>query len=469
MRRYIILGIILLIIIIPVLLITSGVLRRPPSNVAAVTLTYWTVTDDNTNLGGLITAYQAKRPYVNIVVKKIPNTDYQETLLNAWARDTGPDIFSLPNDWLGQYTDFIAPLPAATNVYQFSTHRVLFRDQTEVNPVTVASLTADQLRQRFVDVVISDVFLRPDKKSPFGIYGLPLSVDTLALYYNRDLLSAAGIAVPATTWKELTNHVSQLTILDNQNNILQSGIALGTAVNVNEAADIWSLLAIQNGAQMINADSSQIIFGTEQNNYGLRALEFYTDFADFAKEVYSWNQVMPDSIDSFTQGKLAYYIGYRSDRELITSQAPTLNYAISSIPHINSDGTDAQLSSSGLPVPVSFASYWIETVSKKSQHIDEAWDFLQFATAAENVTAYLDTNGKVSALRNIVNIQRTDTDKQVFAEQAINARSWYHGNNALATEGYINSMITSVVDSANSSLSAINLAAQQITQTLTNE
>jgi len=36
-------------------------------------------------------------------------------------------------------------------------------------------------------------------------YASPLSINTLALFYNRDLLNEAGIVLPPVTWEEFVN------------------------------------------------------------------------------------------------------------------------------------------------------------------------------------------------------------------------------------------------------------------------
>lgn len=466
MRRYVVFGIVALIVIIPIVLITSGILKRPPSSAPAVSLTYWTVFDETADLQKLVDAYKAQRPYVTIKVEKIPEEEYEQRLITAWAKDEGPDLFSIPNTWVRKYTDFIKPLPTSLSVYQYKTHKVFFRNQIEVSPVSIASLTLTQLRQRYVDVVTSDVALQLTKRDTQKIYGLPLSTDNLVLYYNRDLLNAAGLAQPATTWKEMTEQAPKLTILDGQNNILQSAIAMGTADNVNRATDIWSLLALQNGTVMIDRDNNKVKFNDSVSQFGIRALDFYTDFADFAKEVYSWNRTLPTSLDAFAQGKAAYFVGYRYHQKMIEDQAPTLNVAVAPIPHINSDGTDALLSSSGLPTPVNFAYYPVETVAQKSKHPNEAWDFIQFATAEGGVKSYLEATGKISALRSLLVTQQAVPETEAFAKQALTAQSWYHGIDAVATENYLKLMIDSVAANTASSVSAANLAAEQINQTL---
>ena len=59
------------------------------------------------------------------------------------------------------------------------------------------------------------------------IFAMPLYSDTLALYYNKDLLSQAGIARPPRTWEELEIQVQTLTKIDEYGNITQSGISMG--------------------------------------------------------------------------------------------------------------------------------------------------------------------------------------------------------------------------------------------------
>ncbi|MBT4878695.1 MAG: hypothetical protein HON42_02625, partial [Alphaproteobacteria bacterium] len=45
-----------------------------------------------------------------------------------------------------------------------------------------------------------------------------------------------------------------------------------------------------------------------------------------------------------------------------------------------------------------YADYWVNVVSKKSDSVDAAWNFIQSATSKDLVVNYLDTNKKPTAL-----------------------------------------------------------------------
>ncbi len=111
-------------------------------------------------------------------------------------------------------------------------------------------LTELQYREAFVNVAGTD-FIKNHH-----IYGIPLTVDTMALFYNEDLLANAGIAQPPTTWDEFKKDVERLTRIDEYNNIIQAGAALGTSENIYRAGDILAMLMLQSGCSIVNLRNS---------------------------------------------------------------------------------------------------------------------------------------------------------------------------------------------------------------------
>jgi len=453
-----------------IFLLTSGfgcklVDQKTQEAMKPITLNYWRVWDGPDAFEEIFSAYKALHPFITINYRKLRYDEYENELLNALAEDRGPDIFSIHNTWLKKYKNKITPLPPTTTLAYPITQGTI---KKEVIPQlrTTKSLNAKDIKNNFVNIVYRDVagliFNEATKKYEEKIYGLPLFVDTLAMYYNKDLFNNAGLAQSPAYWNnEFQQAVKKTTKQDTKGEIIQSGAGLGGSNNIERYSDILSVLMMQNGSVMADDDSGQVLFNKippsfkdQSYNPGLEALRFYTDFANPAKEVYSWNKNLDDSLNLFAQGKLAIMFGYSYHLATIRAQAPKLNFAITKLPQIEGN------------TPVNFANYWVETVSSKSQHLNEAWDFIQFATKAEQAKTYLDKAKRPTALRALINEQIDDDDMGVFAEQVLTAKSWYHGADSAAAEKMFAEMIDAAVLGQDKIETLINLAASKVQQTM---
>jgi ABC-type glycerol-3-phosphate transport system substrate-binding protein len=421
-----------------------------------ITLTYWRVFDDTDAFDEIIAKYKALHPFVTINYRKLRYDEYENELLNALAEDRGPDIFSIHNTWLRKYQTKLAPMPP-TITMAYPIVKGTIKKETVPELRVTNSLTLKQIKDNFVDAVSNDVILDDGL-----VYGLPLSVDTLVMYYNRDLFNNAGLIAPPAYWnQEFLQDVKKLTKLNVSQEIVQSGAALG-AGNVNRFSDILSVLMMQNGAIMMENGKSAFnlvpnVFKETGYNPGLEALRFYTDFSNPAKEAYSWNNGLPNSLEMFISGNLAIMFGYAYDLPTIKAQAPKLNFSIAPLPQIEGNP----------PTNINFANYWVEVVSKKSKHQNEAWDFIQFVTAADQARTYLAKTKKPTALRALVPEQRDDDEIGVFARQVLTAKSWYKGKNPLAAETAIKEMIEAVINNPLEKIQdIINAGAAKVQQTV---
>lgn len=423
-----------------------------------ITITYWRVFDGPDAFDEIIAKYKTLHPFITINYRKLRYDEYETELLNAMAEDRGPDIFSINNTWMKKYQSKLAPMPdSITMVYPVTQGTI----KKEVVPQsrTTKSISVKELKDSFVDVVSQDVILDDGK-----IYGLPLYVDTLAMYYNKDLFNNAGISqVPAYWNKEFLQDVKKLTKQDTKKGLLESGAALGGSKNINRFSDILAVLMMQSGATMMS-DTGQVLFQTipsnaNSSNYnpGLDALRFYTDFADPVKESYSWNSDLPNSLDMFISGNLAIMFSYSYDLETIKTQAPKLNFSVAKLPQIEGNP----------PTNINFANYWVEVVSKKSPVSNEAWDFVQFMTKEEQVKSYLAKTKRPTALRSLVATQKEDDEIGVFADQVLTAKDWYHGKNVMAAEDAMAEMIDAVIKNSSDKISEIiSTGAAKVQQTV---
>jgi len=430
-----------------------------------ITLTFWRVWDGPDAFDTIISDYKKLHPNITIDYRKFTYAEYEQQLLNAFAEDRGPDIFSIHNTWIKKYQSKIAPMPAQTTM-AYQVEQGTIKKETVTQLKTSSSLTLKDLKNNFVDAVYSDVVIKvsdvENKTSTEQVFGLPMSVDTLAMFYNKDLLNNAGIATPPAYWNtEFQQDVKKLTKQDTGGNIIQSGVAMGGSQNIERYSDILSVLMMQNGAKMMDDSGSVLLqsspdyYRSQGYNPALEALRFYIDFSDPAKEVYSWNSTLSNSLNMFTQGKLALMFGYAYHLPTIRATAPKLNFGIAELPQIE-----------GGAQKINFANYWVETVSKKSKNTDAAWDFIQFATKAENVKSYLAATKKPTALRSLISSQLNDLDISPFANQVLTAQSWYKGADSNAMELIMGDMIDSAVKGEDKINNLLNIAGQRIQQTV---
>ncbi len=401
-----------------------------------VTLEYWRVFDTSDTFDELIGAYRKIHTNVTINYRTFRYEEYEQALLDAFAEDRGPDLFSLPNSWMGRYSPKILSMPKSMKVGYVQKGK-------EDTPLIKTSkiqegYTTKQLQTLFVDAVVNDV-ARKDVKGDI-ILGLPYSVDVLALFYNRDLLNNESIDTPPTNWTEFEEAVKKITKIDEETQkILQSGAAFGGGKSIQRAADIISMLMMQNGAEMmqngaVSFDRAAVagMQTQEGSTPAVNALQYYTDFASQGKEFFTWNdEEAVDSFEAFSQGKTAFFFGYSYHDQMLKQKAPRLRYGVVPVPQI------------GYPNPrVTFANYWIETVSKKTKYPQYAWDFLRFATQKENVEGYLKRTQKPTALRLLIETQKKDEELLPFASQLLFARSWYQGKNPRLMERAFTDMIS---------------------------
>lgn len=428
----------------------------------AVDLEVWGVFDDSDAYAEILGEYRRINPYVrSINYRKLPVETYKDELLNALAAGKGPDIFMIRNSWRGAFEDKIAPAP----------------DQL--------AISERQYRDTFADVAGND-FIGTDGK----IYGAPLSVDSLALYYNKDIFNAAGIGNPPATWEELLADVQKLNRVDQSGNVTQSGIAMGTAYNINRSTDILTALMLQLGSGIGDRGQAARTDFSDQNSQ--KALNFYTQFANAGSGSYSWNPRLHYSIDAFYEGTLGMMINYSWQYATIKQKNAKLNIGIAPLPQFA--GTQ----------PVNVANYWGFAVAKNKQYqapvgqenvkadiekqnylrVHESWQLLKFlAFPPQNQTTtlmnglagttkdfplaidpakkYLERTGKPAARRDLIEMQKNDLVLAPFALGNLIAKNWYQGNPE-AVEAVFAEMIDDVNRGRKNTYDALDTASKRI-------
>lgn len=349
---------------------------------------------------------------VRINYEQLDKYNYQTILLDRQLNKKSPNIFMIFNSWLPRYQQRVVEMPESY-------------------------MTMDQFDRHFPEVAKNDLTL--DGK----IYSLPMYIDTLGLYYNRDILYNSGYATPPATWKQFAEYVEKLTKEKGDGTFERMGAAIGGSDIVNRSQDIVMLMVMQNN---VNAEKSRnpISFRTPEAQ---RAVKFYTDFADPSNRVYTWNyDDRTYSIDAFTQGRAAMSINYSYEiANLDSKTGGTLKYATAPIPQQYEDRK------------INYASYWAPVVAKDADCVKEsgvtvscsdiAWDFVSFAAQAQNARFYLEATGRPAANLILASEQAGETESKLapFASQVFTARSWsnpYNENTDTSLLKMIDSIIT---------------------------
>ena len=296
-----------------------------------VTIVYWGLWETDAIIRPVIAAFEAKNPKIKVQYVKQSQKQYRERLQAAIDRGEGPDVFRFHNTWVPMLYNQLSPVP--------STVMTSLQFQNDFYPVASADLVAGDT-----------------------IYGLPLMIDGLGLYYNEELFARAGIVGPPSTWEELLTMIPKIAKLEGEN-FTVSAIALGTTNNVEHYSDIVATMMMQNGADLTNPTSKE----------AEEALAFYHKFATPQDPIYTWNETMDNSIYAFSIGKVAMIIAPSWRAFDVHEINPNLSFKIAPIPQLPGN-------------TINWASYWVEGVSGNSKYQRQAWEFVEFLTSKEGAT-----------------------------------------------------------------------------------
>jgi len=251
-----------------------------------------------------------------------------------------------------------------------------------------------------------------------GFYGFPITVDPLVVYYNRTLLSNAGLPLPPNLWEVVTALADRLTQLQPDQSIEKSAIALGEYGNVANARAIVSLLLLQSGSTITTKEAgrvrSTLSAGTSAsgNAPAVSAMNFYTQFANPVKTVYSWNRSLPNSRLAFLSGDLALYIGFASERKYLAAANPNLDFDMAPIPQ---PGTAAN--------PKTYGLAYAFAIPKAAANFEGAFRTAVALTFHDPLKIISEGSGMAPAQRVMLN-DTPDRFTELFYPQALIASGW---------------------------------------------
>jgi ABC-type glycerol-3-phosphate transport system substrate-binding protein len=336
---------------------------------------WWMTTGQSGNteaINDITRKFNEKYPNVKFTVTE-KQTDLQfieEFLSNP---DSQPDLMTVNSNNMSFYQKYSMP-----NAY--------FKNQ----------ILGDYL-ERSVDTVKNNNVFSGE------VYGVPLQVDNMQMYVNKNLLNnIQGSKTYAKDWETLKIQASSFDKTKGQ-----SLIALGSGKDiVKNFPDILGAMMVQKGI-FLDAKNKEI-----KDQDLVQILKDYNYFKQYLTQT-------QNDFDSFKQGKSLYYIDYFSANSIIKTEAPQLDYEITDIPKY-SNGIN--ISHSRFFTTMAHKKYILD--QEKKRILD---DLTYFLSTEEAQQIFATKTGLPSANKKIVGAQykeKSDSDNnRRFFDQAIVARA----------------------------------------------
>lgn len=304
----------------------SDVLLGKDTPKGPVVLTVWGLDNDEAVMRPVIAEYQNTHPNVQIIYVKQSFLNYRTRVQTQIRASQGPDVFTVHSSWLPMFGGDLSSLPSSV-VSSGDFNKIFY-------PVFKEALTLGG-----------------------KIYALPTGFDGLAMYYNEDILKAAGVGVPKT-WQEFVSAARQMTVKNQEGQIQTSGAALGGTSNIDFWPEIIAMFFLQQPATDLASPGSKA---------SAEALLFYTGFITDPRNK-TWDTNLPNSTQMFIDGKLAFYFAPSRQAQVIKSANLTLNFKTAPVPQLPGGN-------------IALGSFWVETVSGRSTKQQEAWEFLKYLSS----------------------------------------------------------------------------------------
>lgn len=336
----------------------------------------------------LIAFREAHQEYSKVTYTARPQESFDADLAEAIATGQGPDLIIL-------------------------TQEDLLAAEAKLSPIPSSDFSERDFRDNYLP--IHELYLIQG-----GTYAIPFLVDPLVLYYNRPILASSGAARPPATWEAVTGLAATVNQQTDAQTVTRSLIALGTYENVENARAILSLLFLQagygisertaTGVRSSLGDSKDDVFGMTPSE---SALNFYTEFANPGKTVYSWNRSLPNSRQAFVAGDLALYLGFASERAELAAANPNLDFDMSAAP---APGTNA--------TRTTYGRAYAFAIPRATQNADGALTVALTLSDQDSGPLFARAFGMVPAHRGALSPLAGDLYEPVYYPEALVARGW---------------------------------------------
>ncbi len=416
------------------------------------TITVWTIKGNEDAVKQVATVFNKSHRGYKINIVPVAESDYEMKALYVLAAQKGskdypaPDVWIMPNEWMEQHRNKLVPAPEKSLDSAIQNFKIK-RAKGEAAPQFPAKgrTNIQVIEQDYAPIAKSDL-INGDK-----VWGVPLNMDTLALYYDKSKVSA-----PPKTWTEVVNLTKKLTNRSDST-INQSAIALGDNQSINHFADIMSILMLQSGTKMVDENSKVATFNGDGSGTasGVKALDFYTSFSKPGRETYSWNRSLGQSLKALKDGKTTMALGYLNDVSTLGSLEKS-RIAVAPLPQTDTNN------------PQTYGRYLVATVTKQAQSatnekkVTAAWDFVSLFANPDVSQQYAEKQHVTPARTDVAKRVTLSTVYKPFLDQVGLAIDWQKTEVQVA-DGAINDAIDLVLKDNATPPVALNTSSKNYT------
>jgi multiple sugar transport system substrate-binding protein len=342
-------------------------------------LDFWAMGREAEVVEGLLTAFQARHPSIEVRVQQLPWTAAHEKLLTAFAGDALPDLCQLGNTWLPEFSALGA-----------------------LEPLDEWMAAAGMARDDYFAGIL-DTNLMPAADGTSRLLGVPWYVDTRLLFYRTDLLRAAGHARPPQTWSEW--HAAMADIQR-----LGGARSYGALLPLNEPDPLFAL-SLQQGPVLMDGDTR----GAFSQPPFRRALDFYAGVFRDGLAPRMTNTQISNVWDEFARGMFAFYVTGPWNIGEFRRRLPAArqgDWAAAPLPGPDGPG-------------VSTAGGSSLVIFKSSPRKEAAWKLISFLSEPETMQRFHALTGDLPPRRSAWRVPAlaNDPPSQAFAQQLERVRA----------------------------------------------
>ncbi len=328
---------------------------------------WWGAESGGDYLDTMIAEFEEANPNIKVTPITVPFGDVRNQTVANHATGTSADVIAMNPPWVREFYDLGILAPLTDLIEGDETY-----DKDIYQQVSFTEIDGDS-------------------------YVVPYTQMAFFLFYNIDMFTEAGLEPP----KSFEDMVAAADALTNPE-ANQYGISLvlsEQAAGNGSILSLYPLLYALNGRTYVDG---QFTVDTPEMLQALQLLDTMQENGSFLPGTTSKTEIQV--VEEFAQGNIGMMFQHDGHIVSIEDRNPDLNYGIIPIPTYDGTGTQ-ELRHHG----------WDLGISANSENKEEAWKFISFISAEENLMKAADGFQKVPAISGAVPTYAESNEKVVEA------------------------------------------------------